>query len=183
MEMRPVVRCTDFREHANDDSEESRQFGHNETLQSPRFRALNDGIHLVAMAVERVVDDVQGRNRGVGQRQRLRIPAAEPGFVYAGAAAARRRMAQMLEELRVPLHEIGDQRLPERVIERDELEHRVVVHLADREHTREAPPQIGDHAASAVVHVSVSGSIRSLVYSGSIAGTVIMNVLAPAPSR
>ena len=38
-------------------------------------------------------------------------------------------------------------------------------------------------AASAVVQVSVSGSMRNRVYNGSIAGTVIMNVLAPAPSR
>ncbi len=28
MEMRPVVRCTDLREHANDDSEESGDFRH-----------------------------------------------------------------------------------------------------------------------------------------------------------
>jgi hypothetical protein len=32
MEMRPVVRGTNFREHANDDSEESRQFRHRRTL-------------------------------------------------------------------------------------------------------------------------------------------------------
>src|SRR4029078_2686298 len=38
-------------------------------------------------------------------------------------------------------------------------------------------------AARAGVQVSVSGSLRSREYNGSIAGTVIMNVLAPAPSR
>ena len=38
-------------------------------------------------------------------------------------------------------------------------------------------------AASAVVHVSERGLMPARWYSGSIAGIVTMNVLAPAPSR
>jgi hypothetical protein len=46
-------------------------------------------------------------------------------------------MAQMLEEARVALHEIGHERLAERVVQRNELDERVVVHLSHRRDARE----------------------------------------------
>ena len=75
--------------------------------------------------------------------------------MHAGAAAARRGMAQVLEEPGVPLHLARDQRLPERVIHRDELEQRVVVHLADRGHAGKAAAQAGDELPRAFVHVGL----------------------------
>jgi hypothetical protein len=50
--MRPVVRCTDFREHTNDDSEESRQFRHcravhRSVVTSSRPAALDAAIRLL----------------------------------------------------------------------------------------------------------------------------------------
>src|SRR5436190_11703216 len=107
-----------------------------------RFRPLNHGVHLGTIAVERVVHDIQRGDRRLSERKRLRIPAAEARLMHASTATSWRRMAQMLKEPAVPLNQICDQRQPERVIHRDELEQRVVVHFADRGHAGKPPAEL-----------------------------------------
>src|SRR4029077_14966688 len=107
-----------------------------------QFCLLDDGVHLGTTAVERVVHDIQRRDRRLSERKRLWIPAAEARLMHARTATSWRRVAQMLKEPAVPLNQVCDQRLPERVIHRDEFEQRVVVHLADRDHAWKPPAEL-----------------------------------------
>src|SRR4029077_3367082 len=120
-----------------------------------RFRLLNHGVHLGTIAVERVVHDIERRDRRLGERERLWIPSPESCFVHARTSTPWRRVAQVLKEAAVPLDHIRDQRLPERVVHRYELEQRVVVHLADRGHAWKPPAELRHQTPCSLVPVGL----------------------------
>ena len=96
------------------------------------FTGLADQIrHDVAVFVERIVNDRDGRDDERIRRDDFRIELGEAGFVEAAAAASGCGMAQMLERAAIFRVGVAIGRLALDVKDGDECLQRVVVHLAE----------------------------------------------------